>query len=296
MEVTLEQALALIAERAAKGGGKKKRKRKRPPKPKAPKARRAKRKSPQRRKESRGEKESAGEGEEKAGARGGRIIAAPAPRTRRRSTRPACLPCWPNIPAPPSAIWRALTGLKGSDRIVLKRLLRELEAEGAIDGKAKRGLTKAGELPEIAVLEITGTDSRRRIAGAPLTWESNKEPPPINVVPPKDGAAPGDGAAHPGAAWRSGGEGYEAAVMRRLESETGPERILGVLRENGAGFRVLPVDRKARSEYALDRATRRARRTTNWCCASLSAANPRAFPASAWWSASAAWTARAPSA
>ena len=51
-----------------------------------------------------------------------------------------------------------LTGLKGSDRILLKRLLRELEAEGAIAGKAKCGLTKAGELPEIAVLEITGTD------------------------------------------------------------------------------------------------------------------------------------------
>jgi len=40
-----------------------------------------------------------------------------------------------------------LTGLKGSDRIVLKRLLRELEAEGAITGRAKRGLTKTGELP-----------------------------------------------------------------------------------------------------------------------------------------------------
>ena len=40
-----------------------------------------------------------------------------------------------------------LTGLKGSDRIVLKRLLRELEAEGAIDGNKKRGLTRAGELP-----------------------------------------------------------------------------------------------------------------------------------------------------
>ena len=45
-----------------------------------------------------------------------------------------------------------LTGLKGSDRILLKRLLKELEAEGAIAGKAKRGLIKADKLPEIAIL------------------------------------------------------------------------------------------------------------------------------------------------
>jgi ribonuclease R len=145
-----------------------------------------------------------------------------------------------------------LTGLKGSDRIVLKRLLRELEAEGAVAGKAKRGLTKAGELPEIAVLEITGTDSDGELLARPLNWESNSEPPTIYVAPPKDGAAPGPGARIL-ARLEKRGEGYEAAVVRRLENEQGPERILGVLRENSAGFRVLPVDRKTRGEYALDK-------------------------------------------
>ena len=38
-----------------------------------------------------------------------------------------------------------LAGLKGSDRIQLKRLLKELEGEGAIAGRAKRGFTRHGE-------------------------------------------------------------------------------------------------------------------------------------------------------
>jgi ribonuclease R len=145
-----------------------------------------------------------------------------------------------------------LTGLKGSYRIELKRLLRELEAEGAIAGKAKRGLTKAGELPEIAVLEIAGTDSDGELLARPLNWETNTEPPMIYVAPPKEGTALGAGARIL-ARLEKRGESYEAAIVRRLENETGPERILGVLRETGTGFRVLPVDRKTRGEYALDR-------------------------------------------
>jgi ribonuclease R len=35
-----------------------------------------------------------------------------------------------------------LTGLKGSDRILLKRLLKELEKEGAIAGRSNRGFAK----------------------------------------------------------------------------------------------------------------------------------------------------------
>jgi ribonuclease R len=146
-----------------------------------------------------------------------------------------------------------LTGLKGSDRILLKRLLRELEAEGAIAGKAKRGLNRPGTLPEVAVLEIAGTDEDGELIARPLNWDADAEPPAIYVAPPKTGAAPGIGARLL-ARLEKRGEAYEAAIIRRLESESGPERILGVLRASGAGFRVMPVDRKARAEYALDKA------------------------------------------
>ena len=36
-----------------------------------------------------------------------------------------------------------MLGLKGSDRIHLKRILKELEAEGAIEGRAKKRLRQS---------------------------------------------------------------------------------------------------------------------------------------------------------
>jgi len=148
-------------------------------------------------------------------------------------------------------------GLKGSDRITLKRVLRELESEGAIQGRQKRGLTRRGELPDITVIEVTGVDGDGELLARPLDWTSNEEPPLIYVTPPKDGGAPGAGArllAH----LEKRGENYEARVIRRLDSET-PSRILGVVREQHAGdgktagFRLEPIDKKARTEYAIDR-------------------------------------------
>ena len=145
-----------------------------------------------------------------------------------------------------------LTGLKGSDRILLKRLLRELEAEGAIAGRKRSGFTRQGELPEMSVLEISGTDSDGELLARPLNWDSNAKPPAIHVAPPKEGKALAPGARIL-ARLEKRGEEYEAKVVRRLEADPASERILGVLRETGHGFRVMPVERKARGEYALDK-------------------------------------------
>ena len=145
-----------------------------------------------------------------------------------------------------------LTGLKGSDRILLKRLLRDLEKEGAIAGRSRQGFAKRGELPEMTVIEITGVDADGELLARPLNWDSNDEPPVLHVMPPKEGRAltAGDRIL---ARLEKRGPGYEARLVRRLEDETGPERILGVLRETPHGFRVIPVERKARGEYALDK-------------------------------------------
>ena len=67
-----------------------------------------------------------------------------------------------------------LAGLKGSDRILLKHLLKDLETEGAIAGRPKSGFTRHGELPEMSVLEITGTDSDGELLARPLNWESER--------------------------------------------------------------------------------------------------------------------------
>ena len=145
-----------------------------------------------------------------------------------------------------------LSGLKGSDRILLKRLLKELGVEGVIAGKPKTGFTKQGELPEVSMLEITGVDGDGELLAHPLNWEADDAPPVIYVIPPKEGGAMGPGSRLL-ARLEKHGDTYEARMIRRLENESGPERILGVLREAPNGFRVMPVERKARGEYALDK-------------------------------------------
>ena len=86
-----------------------------------------------------------------------------------------------------------LLGLKGSDRIQLKRVLKELSADGVIKGRKRSGLTRAGELPAVAVIEVTGLDDDGEMLAAPLAWESNEKPPVIYLTPPKSGGAPGPG-------------------------------------------------------------------------------------------------------
>jgi ribonuclease R len=143
-------------------------------------------------------------------------------------------------------------GLKGSDRIQLKRILRELETEGAIEGRQKKGFVKRGELPDVGIIEVTGVDQDGELLARPLAWDSNEEPPLVYVIPPKDGAAPGPGDRLL-ARLEKHDESYEARVIRRLESGT-PTRLIGVLRETpSTGWRLVPIDKKGRTEYALDK-------------------------------------------
>ena len=143
-------------------------------------------------------------------------------------------------------------GLKGSDRILLKRILKDLQADGTIDGNPKRGFTKRGELPEVGIVEVTGSDADGETLARPLAWDSDEVPPTIYLIPPKDGGAPGPGDRLL-ARLEKHGEAYEARVIRRLERETST-RLIGVLRDAPAtGWRLVPIDKKARTEYALDK-------------------------------------------
>jgi ribonuclease R len=142
-------------------------------------------------------------------------------------------------------------GLKGSDRIQLKRLLKELEADGAIEGNRRRGYAAPGALPEVAVLEISGQDTDGELLARPQKWESNEEPPTIIVVPARDDRGPALG---PGervlARLEKSEDGYEARVIKRLGASA--HRVLGVLTSGAHGLRIEPIDRKSRTEFSVD--------------------------------------------
>jgi hypothetical protein len=124
------------------------------------------------------------------------------PKTRPPWIRRACSNCWPKCRRQQARPGQIL-GLKGSDRIQLKRILKELKPK-APSKAARKGFVKARRTAGSRLIEVTGLDDGRRNAGPSLNWDSNEEPPPIYVIPPKDGARrawrPAAGAA--GTAWR----------------------------------------------------------------------------------------------
>ena len=142
-------------------------------------------------------------------------------------------------------------GIKGSDKIELKRLLKEMQEEGAIE-KDRAGLRKAGRLPPVVVADI---DSRRdrdgELVARPAQWDPEAGPAPvITVLTPRgrraDGPAPGTGArvlvkVEPDGDTPGRYLGRVIKVIGRNKAET-----LGVFRAlPTGGGRIVPVDKKA---------------------------------------------------
>jgi len=143
-------------------------------------------------------------------------------------------------------------GVKGNARIHLKKILKELESEGALKRGPHRTFEKPGTLPDITVLEITGQDADGELLARPQRWESDKPSPKIIVVPGKDDER--GGVLGPGerilARLSETRDGYEATIIKRLGASA--HKVLGVYREGERGGRVVPVDRKTRNEFIID--------------------------------------------
>src|SRR6201999_2184554 len=137
------------------------------------------------------------------------------------------------------------------DRIALKRILKELEADGAVSGNRRKGYAPPGALPDVAVLEITGQDTDGELLARPQKWESDEAPPTIVVVPSRDDKGPAMG---PGervvARLAREGDGYEARVIKRLGASA--HKLWGVLKPPAHGLRMEPIDSKSRTEFSVD--------------------------------------------
>ena len=63
-------------------------------------------------------------------------------------------------------------GVKGSDRIALKELLRDMTDDGLIAG-SRRKLTRPGTLPPVTVIEIVSRDADGEFVARPATWDGS---------------------------------------------------------------------------------------------------------------------------
>jgi ribonuclease R len=144
-------------------------------------------------------------------------------------------------------------GVRGSDRIELKKILKDLESEGALKRGPRKTFEQPGTLPDVTVLEITGQDNDGELIARPGRWESDKPIPKIVVIPGKDDE--GGGALGAGerilARLTETKSGYDAKIIKRLGASV--HKVLGVYREGECGGRVVPIDRKTRHEYIIDK-------------------------------------------
>ena len=53
--------------------------------------------------------------------------------------------------------------VNASERIALQKLLREMTAEGLLEGARKSGMRVQGDLPNVCVIRVTGRDSENNL-------------------------------------------------------------------------------------------------------------------------------------
>ena len=140
--------------------------------------------------------------------------------------------------------------IKGSDRIPLKALLRELKQEGVLERDAPRKLRPRGHLPPVAVLEVSGIDEDGELLARPAVWDDDMAPPIIYLAQ----AAQGRGAFAVGdrvlAKLRRTKDGtYQAQPIRKIA--TLPSRVLGIYEIGDEGGRLRPTDKRAKRDYIL---------------------------------------------
>ena len=148
--------------------------------------------------------------------------------------------------------------IKGSDRIPLKKLLREMAAEGLLDGSRKSGLQRPGDLPNVCVVRVTGFDRENGLMARAVndgqvldgddaphiqideTASRNRNHRTVIVVP-------GDTAL---ARLRRLDAGrYTARIIRKLGGSEG--QIIGQLIRRADGLWISPADRRERYEFRV---------------------------------------------
>lgn len=141
-------------------------------------------------------------------------------------------------------------GIKGAARIDLKRMLKELEAEGHVE-KRKKTYADPDRLPPITIIEVTGTDADGDLTARPVDWKSDA-PEPVILVGLREGdpaLGAGDRALAKLHFVRGDGFDYEARIIRRIAAQK--RRILGIFRKGSEGGRVVPIDKKSDLEWLI---------------------------------------------
>lgn len=136
--------------------------------------------------------------------------------------------------------------IKGNDRILLKKMLKELVEKQAIQQRGKYYQRK-GQL-NLLVAKITGVDEEGYLLGSPEIWLEHEEKPlirifsktaKINYLNPEDLAL----------VRLKGPKSLEAEFVRKLDQKS--HRVMGVFELDGEGGRLILPEKRRKVEYVI---------------------------------------------
>lgn len=141
-------------------------------------------------------------------------------------------------------------GIKGAERIELKRVLKELEAEGHLE-KRRKTYRDPDKLPPVSVLQVLAPTPDGDLLAKPLEWLGEGSEPVVMVLPRASDPALGQGDRILArlSEVKDQAHHYEARLIRRIG--TNPIRILGVFRKGAEGGRIVPIDKGQDKEWLV---------------------------------------------
>ncbi|WP_242914208.1 ribonuclease R [Brevundimonas pishanensis] len=133
-------------------------------------------------------------------------------------------------------------GLKGAERRMLREMLRELEAEGKLGKRGRKGFAEAGTLPPVGVADVVArTDDGELVV---QLVKGDADAPQAILATDKDrrGSAPGLGDRLLVKFERVDDNEWVARFIKKLDADG--LKILGVIRKGHREVRIIPVDKR----------------------------------------------------
>lgn len=139
-------------------------------------------------------------------------------------------------------------GIKGSAKIDLKAMLRDLEAEGLMP---PRRASRDARLPPVTVLDVLAPDAESDLFAQPVEWRGTGTAPRVLMITRAGDPALGHGdrVLAKLEAIRGPDYDYQGRIIRKLGAN--PTRILGVFRKEAQGGRIVPIDKGADRFWAV---------------------------------------------
>ena len=141
-------------------------------------------------------------------------------------------------------------GIKGAERIELKRLLKELEAEGTLERRRKT-YRDAEKLPPVTILSILAPDRNGDQFARAMEWQGEGPEPRVLFLPRKADAPVAEGDRVLARVNEVRGEDYqyEARLIRKIG--TNPLKVLGIFRKAAEGGRIVAIDKGSDKEWLV---------------------------------------------